>query len=171
MLVIVEHRDIALLDQRALDLKALGRLDIFQVDAAEGDGDATHCVDKGLRAFGLDFDVEYVDAGEALEQHTLAFHYRLGGQRAEVTETENRGTVGNNCHQVALAGVAVCQLRITRNFTHGFSHTRAVGQSQITSSGSGLGQFHTQFARAGLSVVLESGSFQIRHVGYSRFLL
>src|SRR5690606_2861229 len=107
VLVVVEDRDVALLDQRALDLEALGRLDVFQVDAAEGDGDALDGVDEGLRAFGVHLDVEHVDAGEALEQYPLAFHDRLGGQRTQVAQAENGGAIGNHSHQVALAGVAI----------------------------------------------------------------
>src|SRR5690606_453473 len=60
VLVIMEDRNVALFDQRALDLEALGRLDVFQIDATEGDGDALDGVDEGLRTFRIDFDVEHV---------------------------------------------------------------------------------------------------------------
>src|SRR3990167_2253075 len=139
VLVIVEHWNVALFDQRAFDFKALRGLDVFQVDAAEGDRDTAYGVDKGLRALGLDFDVEYIDTGKALEQHAFTFHYRLGSQRAKIAETENRGTVGNDCHQIAFAGVAVRQLRITRDFAHRLSDARAVGQGQIACGCGGLG--------------------------------
>src|SRR5690606_8297705 len=59
VLVIVEHGDIALLDQCALDLEALGRLDVLEVDTAKSAGDALDCIDEGLGTFRLDFDVEY----------------------------------------------------------------------------------------------------------------
>jgi hypothetical protein len=36
VLVVVEDRDLHALAQLALDVEALGRLDVFQVDAAEG---------------------------------------------------------------------------------------------------------------------------------------
>ena len=32
-------------------------------------------------------DVEHVNIGKALKQHPLAFHHRLGGQRAPITQT------------------------------------------------------------------------------------
>src|SRR3546814_11020729 len=41
VLVVVEHRDVHALAQRGLDLEALRRLDVFQVDAAEGDRKST----------------------------------------------------------------------------------------------------------------------------------
>jgi len=34
-----------------------------------------------------------VNAGESLEQHRLAFHDRLGGERADIAETQHCGTV------------------------------------------------------------------------------
>ena len=38
----------------------------------------------------IDLDVEHVDAGEFLEQHRLAFHHRLGRERADGAEPEHR---------------------------------------------------------------------------------
>ncbi|MNP00035.1 hypothetical protein D3C76_918190 [compost metagenome] len=171
MLVIVEHRDVALFDQRTLDLEALRRLDVFQVDATEGDGNAFDGIDEGLRAFRVDFDVEHVDTGEALEQHALAFHDRLGGQRAEVAQAEDRGTVGNYCNQVALAGVAVGQLGIARDLAYRLGDTRAVRQRQVAGGYGRLGQLDAEFSGAGLSVVFESSCLQIRHLGTSALLL
>src|SRR5690606_5825167 len=110
VLIIVKNRNIALLDERTLDLKALRSLDILKVDTAEGAGDALDCIDEGLGTFRLDFDVEYVNAGKALEQYTLAFHYRLGSQRAEVAQAENGSTIRDHRYQVALAGVFECQI-------------------------------------------------------------
>ena len=161
VLVIVEHGNVALLDQGAFDLEALGRLDVFQVDATEGDRDALDGVDEGLRAFRVHFDVEDVDAGETLEQNALAFHDRLGSQWAEVAQAQDGGAVGDDRYQVALAGVLVGQFGIATDFANGLGHAWAVGQRQITGGGSGLGEFDAQFAWAWMGMVLESGSFQI----------
>ena len=43
----------------------------------------------------VDLDVEDVDAGELLEQHRLAFHHRLGGERADIAEAEHGRAVGD----------------------------------------------------------------------------
>ena len=60
VLVVVEHRDVHALDQLRLDLEALGRLDVLEIDAAEGGfqpGDGLHeGVDVGLG----DLDIEHV---------------------------------------------------------------------------------------------------------------
>ncbi|MNZ60426.1 hypothetical protein D3C78_784950 [compost metagenome] len=171
MLVIVEHWDVALFDQCALDLEALRRLDVFQVDAAEGDGDALDGIDEGLRALGVDFDVEHIDTGEALEQHALAFHDRLGGQRAEVAQAENRGAVGNHRHQVALAGVLEGQLGITGDLADRLGHARAVRQRQVAGGNGRLGQLDAEFSGAGLGVIFESSGLEIRHFGTSAYNL
>src|SRR3546814_14004991 len=49
VLVVVEHRDVHALAQRGLDLEALRRLDVFQVDAAEGRLQRRHHIDQALR--------------------------------------------------------------------------------------------------------------------------
>src|SRR5690606_19514364 len=144
VLVIMEYRDIALLDQRALDFEALGRLDVLEIDAAEGDGDALDRIDKGLRALCVHFDVEYIDTGEALEQYAFTFHHRLGGQRAEVAQAKNGSTVGNHGHKVAFAGVAVSQFGVAANFAYRLGNAWAIGQGQIASGGSWLGQLDAQ---------------------------
>src|SRR5690606_35069846 len=117
VLIIVKNRNIALLDERTLDLEALRSFDILKVDTAEGAGNALDRIDEGLGAFRFDLDIEHINAGKALEQYALAFHYRLGGQRTEIAQTENSSTVGDHRHQVALAGVFECQICVLGNFT------------------------------------------------------
>ena len=107
VLVVVEHRDIELFLQRGFDFEAMRRGDVFEVDATEGRGDGFHHLDEVLRRLGVDFDVEDVDAGELLEQHGLAFHHRLGGERAEIAQPEDGGAIGDHRNQVALVGVVV----------------------------------------------------------------
>jgi hypothetical protein len=38
-------------------------------------------------------DVDRIDVGEALEQHRLALHHGLGGERPDGAEAEHRGAV------------------------------------------------------------------------------
>ena len=83
VLVVVEHRDVHALAQLALDVEAVRRLDVLQVDAAEGRLQRRDDVDQLVQiVLFVDLDVEHVDAGELLEQDGLAFHHRLGRQRA-----------------------------------------------------------------------------------------
>ena len=155
VLIIVEHRNVAALDQRLLYLEALGSLDVFQVDAAEGVGDGGHGVDELLAGLVLHLDVDGVDAGEALEQQGLALHHRLGGQRPQIAQPQDGGAVGDDGHQVALAGVAVGIGRVGGDFAHRLGDARAVGQGQIPRGLGGLGEGYGYLAGNGLGVVIE----------------
>ena len=82
VLVVVEHRDVEQVLQLGLDAEALGALDVLEIDAAVGDADI---LDDGNDLVGVlrrDLHVHRIDVGEALEQHRLAFHHRLGLARA-----------------------------------------------------------------------------------------
>ena len=80
VLVVVEHRDGHQLAQALLDDEALGRLDVLEVDAAEGRAEQAHAVDELVDVLGVDLEVDAVDVGEALEQDRLALHHRLGAE-------------------------------------------------------------------------------------------
>jgi proline iminopeptidase len=132
VLVVVEHRDLHALAQLALDIKAVGRLDVFEVDAAKGwlqRGDDVHQPVEVV--LFVDLDVEHVDAGKLLEQHRLAFHHRLGRQRADVAQAQHRRAVGDDRHQVATAGVLEGVVGVFDNFLAGRGNTGGVGQRQI----------------------------------------
>ena len=105
VLVVVEDRDVQPLAQLLLDVEALRRLDVLEVDAAQRGLQRGDDVDQLVRVALGQFDVEHVDAGELLEQATLAFHHRLAGQRADVAQAQHRGAVGDHAHQVAARGV------------------------------------------------------------------
>ncbi|MNW05861.1 hypothetical protein D3C71_2021760 [compost metagenome] len=82
MLIVVEDRDAALLDQCLFDFKAFRGFDVFQIDATKGVSNAHDGIDKGLGALGVDFDIDRVNAGKTLEQQRFAFHDGLAGQGA-----------------------------------------------------------------------------------------
>ena len=111
VLVVVEDRNVHQLAQALLDDEAFRRLDVLEVDAAEGGPRIAHAVDELVDVLGVDLEVDAVDVGEALEQHRLAFHHRLGGERAEVAQAQHRGAVGDHRDEVALGGVVVGQRR------------------------------------------------------------
>jgi hypothetical protein len=104
MLIIMEHRDLHALLELRLDLETLRSFDVFKVDAAEcrlqrGDG-FNHAFDR----VGGNFDIEDIDTGELLEQHRLAFHDGLRGERPDIAKTEDSGAVGDYGDQIASNG-------------------------------------------------------------------
>jgi hypothetical protein len=105
VLVIVEDRDLHPFAQPGFDVEALRRLDVFQVDAAKSRLQRGDDVDQLVGIVLGDLDVEDIDAGELLEQHALAFHHRLAGQRPDVAQAEHRGAVGDDRDQVGARSV------------------------------------------------------------------
>ena len=164
MLVIVKDRNVATLDQGFFDLEALGRFDVFQVDATPGIGNARHGVDERLRAFSIHFDIHRVDARKALEQDAFALHDRLAGQRPQVAQAKNRATVRNDRNQVALAGIAVRIFRFAGDFANRLGNAWAIRQGQVPRCRSGLGQLHGELTGNRFSVIIQSCLFVcIRH--------
>src|SRR6185437_8368528 len=84
VLVVMKDGYFHALAQLALDDEALGRLDVFEIDAAEGGLERGDDVDDPLGICGIDFDVEHVDTGELLKEAGLAFHHRFASQGTDV---------------------------------------------------------------------------------------
>ncbi len=89
----MEDRNIHDLAQALLDDEAFWRLDVLEVDAAEGGPQEAHAVDHLVDILALDLEVDGVDVREALEEDGLTLHHRLRGQRADIAEPQNRGAV------------------------------------------------------------------------------
>ena len=79
MLIVVEHRNFHPLAEFFLDVKTLGRFDVFEVDAAKGRLERGDNIDQLVRIVFAHFEIKNIDAGEFLEQHCLAFHHWFGG--------------------------------------------------------------------------------------------
>ena len=155
VLVVVEDRDLHPLAQLALDVEAFRRLDVFQVDAAEGRLQRGDDVAQLVRIGFVDFDIEHVDAGEFLEQHALAFHDRLGRQRADIAQAEHGGAVGDDGDQVAARRVFEGIGRVGDDFFAGRGHARRIGQRQVALVGQLLGRGDADFAGGGEFVVFK----------------
>ncbi len=160
MLVVVEDGDLQPLAQLALDDEAVRRLDVLQVDATEGGLQRGDHLDQLVDVLLVDLDVEDIDVGELLEQHRLAFHHRLGGQRPDVTQAEHGRAVGDHCHQVAARGVAKGIRRVGDDLLAGRGHAGRVGQCQVVLVDHLLGRGNGQLAWYRKLVVLERGLSQ-----------
>ena len=112
VLIVVEHRDVEQLAQPLLDDEALRRLDVFEIDAAEGRVQIAHAVDELVDVAGVDLEIDRIDVGKALEQRRLALHDRLRRERAEIAEAEHRGAVRDHRDEIALRGVVEGGARI-----------------------------------------------------------
>ena len=155
VLIVVEDRDLHGLPQLLFDVEALRRLDVLQVDAAEGGLQHLAGADDFLGIFGGQLDIEDVDIGEALEQHALAFHDRLAGQGADVAQAQHRRAVAHHRHQVALGGVLVGEAGIALDLQARNGHAGRIGQAQIALRLAGLGRGNRHLSRRRCGMVFQ----------------
>ena len=87
MLVVVENGNLHALAQFAFHIKAIGRFDVFQVDAAKCGLQRGNDVYQLVQiVLFVDLDIEHVDTGKLLEQDGLALHHRFGRQGADIAQ-------------------------------------------------------------------------------------
>ena len=166
MLVVVENRDLHARLQPRLHLEAFRRLDVLQIDAAEGRLQRRHHVDDAVDLLGVDLDVEHVDPGEFLEQHRLAFHDRLAGQRADIAEPQHGGAVGDDADEIG-AGRQRRGLRgVGGDGEAGDGDAGRVGERQIVLGCQRLGRLDRELSGLGEAVIGECAGLEIvRYVG------
>jgi len=80
------------------------------------------------------------------EQDALAFHHRLGCQRADIAQTQHRSTITDDRHQIAARGVLEGIGRIGHDFFAGSRHTRRICQREIALIGQQFGRRDTDLA-------------------------
>ena len=86
VLIIMKHRNRHQFAQTLLDDETFRRFNILKIDAAKGGAKIFHRIDEFFGVFGVNLQINRVNIGKALEQHRLALHHRLGGQRAKVAK-------------------------------------------------------------------------------------
>ena len=131
VLVVVEDGDLQRLAQRLLDVEAVRRADVLEVDPADRRLEQLAELDDVVRVLRADLEVEDVEVGELLEQVRLAFHHRLAGERADVAESEHRGAVRDDGDEIALGRVLVRDIGILLNLEAGLGHAGRVGEREI----------------------------------------
>src|SRR6195256_4851499 len=118
VLVVMEYRDVEEFPQPLLDDEALRCADIFEIDAAPALAEKLDAVDDFVGVFRRDFEVDRIDVGEALEQNRLAFHDRLGRQRAAVAQPQNGRAIGDDGDEIALGGIIEREVLVLRDSEH-----------------------------------------------------
>ena len=116
----------------------------------------------------VDFEVDGIDVGEALEQRRLAFHHRLCRKRAEIAEPQNGRAVGDYRDEVALDRVIVGKARVFRDGLHRNGHARRIGKAQIALRRHRLGGHDLELAGPAFGVELQrllAREFRVRGGG------
>ena len=151
----MHDRDVHPLAQRLLDDEAFRRGDILEVDAAEARLHQRHRVDELVGILGVELDVDRIDIGEALEEDGLALHHRLGGERAEIAEAEDRGAVGDDRDEIALGGIIVGKVGILGDGAHRHGDAGRISEAQVALRRHRLGGDDLDLARPALGVEVE----------------
>ena len=162
MLVVMQYWNAHFLTEPVLDNEAIRGLDVLEIDGAEGWLQAANGICEGVRVALVDLDVEHVDVREPLEQDCLALHHRLGGEGADVSEPEHRGTIRNDSDQIATCRVPCCASRVLHDRVAGFGDAGRVGEREVALVCQRLGGSDCQFSRASGFVILERFLFHHR---------
>ena len=131
MLIIVEHGDVEAGLEPLLDLEALRRLDVLEVDAAERRRDPLHEVDHLVGRAGIDAHGKPVDAAELLEQQRLALHHRHCRLGPDVAQAEHRRAVADDRDGVLADRVAMREGRVVMDRHADAGDAGGVGHRQV----------------------------------------
>ena len=162
MLVVVEDGNLHRLPERLLDVEAVGRADVLEVDSADGRLEELAELDDVVGILGADLEIEDVEVGELLEEVRLALHHRLAGERADVAEAEHGGAVGDDGDEVALRRVLVGVVGIGLDLEAGLGDAGRVGEREVALVVERLGRDDRDLSGPAARVVVE-GVFAFGH--------
>ena len=155
----MKHRNLHPFAQFLFNVKALGRFDVFQVDTAEGWLQRSDDIDQFVRIALIDLNIEYVDPGKFLEQNSLALHDRFRCQRADRTQAEYGGAVGDYADQIAACRQVAGFGRVFHNGFANLGHTRCIGERKIALGRERFGGGNFDLAGDRIAVIFERGRF------------
>ena len=167
----MHHRNIELGNQPTLDLKALRRLDILEVDSTKGRSNRFDSLNELIDINSVNLDIKHIDISECLEQQPLSFHHRFASKGTDITQAKNSGSIADDGHQITLRSVLVSVIGICRNFLTGIGNARRVSQGQFTSSSVRFCRFDADLPSRCSCMVIESFLAQtiLIHAKPSRF--
>ncbi len=160
VLVVVEYRNVQELAQALLDHEAFGRPDVLEIDAAPALAEKLDGVDELVRILGRDFEIDGIDVGKALEQHRLALHHRLGGERAAIAQPQDGGAVGDDGDEIALGRVVVGEAFVLGDGQDRDGDAGRIGERKIALGRHRLGG--DDFELAGPSLAVKQQRFLVR---------
>ena len=152
----MEDGNVELRVEAVLDLEAGGRGDVLEVDPAVLRSDGLYrryyAFRVGAPPVGAVLpaarkrDRPRVDVAERLEEDCLALHHRDGRRRAEVAESENRSSIGNDGYEIGLCRRVVHRPGVRRDFLHRVRNAGRVGEAQVVLGLEGLREAHGHLA-------------------------
>jgi hypothetical protein len=155
VLIVVEDGDLHRLPQSFLDVEAVGRANVLEIDAADCRFEELAEADYVVGILGAHLEIEDVEISELLEEISFAFHHRLAGERADVSKSEDSGAVSDYSNEVALGRIPVGILRVGFDLEAGKRYSRRVGECEIALIIERLGGDYRDFAGSSRRVVVE----------------
>ena len=127
----MKYRNVTDLLEAALDLEAARSGDVLKIDAAERAGDQLDRAHDLVNILGCNAERERIDVRERLEQRALALHDRHAGERADVAQTEDCRTVGDDRNEIVAARVFIAEGRIVLDLEARLGYAGRVGDGKI----------------------------------------
>ena len=161
VLIIMKDRDAHAFAQPAFHFKTFRRLDVFQIDGAEGRFQRGNYLDQFIRVFFVNLDVNRINAGEFLKQNRLAFHHGFGRQRTDGTKPQHRRAIGNHRHQIAARGIVKGSARVGGYRLARGGNAGGISQAKIPLGFHPLGRHDGKLPGTGQPVVIQRGFAEI----------
>ena len=98
MLIVMKNRNFHRLLKCFLNVKTFRSFNILEINTAKRRFKQLHRFYDFISVQSIEFQIKYIDIGKAFKENSLALHNRFACQRADVSESEHRGAVGNNGH-------------------------------------------------------------------------
>jgi len=155
VLVVVEDGNLHRLPQCLLDIKAIGRANVFEIDSTDGGLEQLTELDDVVGILRSHLEIEHVEISELLEEICLALHHGLGGQRADVAEPEHCGPIAYNRDEIALRRVLVGVVGVRLDLEAGHRNSRRVGECEVALIVEWLGRYYRDLPGASGCVVVE----------------
>ena len=114
-----------------------------------------HGRDERVDVLRVHLEVDRIDVREALEEDALALHHRLGGERAQVSEPQDRRAVGDDGHHVGPRRVVVGEAGVLGDALHGHRDAGGIGEGEVALGAHRLGGHDLQLARPAPRVEVE----------------
>ena len=163
VLVVVHDGDREGFAQDFLNVEALGGFDVLEVDSADGGFEELAEFDDVFRILGIDFAIENVNVGEALEEDPFALHHRRGGQGADISQTQHGRAVADDRDEIAPRSVFEGEFGQTGDIETRLGDTGRIGQAQVPLRAAGLRRDDFDFAVTAVAVVIERVFFGNDH--------
>ena len=164
MLVIMHDRNVHPLLERLFNDETFRGGNVFQIDAAKARLHQSDGIDEGFGVFRVQFEVDRIDVGEALEEDGLAFHHRLGGERAQIAHAENGGAIGDHSDKIAFGRIVIGCGGVIRDGLYRHGNTRRISKAQIALGRHWLGGDDLDFSGPPCRVIVKR--FTIRKLNF-----